>query len=136
MAYTVEQIHPLDLRESVGIGVGLPFAAAGVFNTTYTTAEAIKTNLINYLLTGTSERYMNPGLGVGIQELLFNQIEEDLVLQLESTIREGIAKWFPTVILTSLDVLTSPDSNTVNISLKYSIKNTNIQDQLTINVEQ
>ena len=60
MAFNVQQINPLDLQPSVGIGVGLPFTSGEVFSTTYTTQDAIKSNLINYFLTGKSERFFNP----------------------------------------------------------------------------
>ena len=42
MAFNVQQINPLDLQPSVGIGVGLPFSSNQVFTTTYTTQEALK----------------------------------------------------------------------------------------------
>jgi hypothetical protein len=35
-------------------------------NTTYTTQDAIKSNLINFILTGKRERIMNPGFGAGL----------------------------------------------------------------------
>ena len=63
MPFNIQQINPLDLQPSVGIGVGLPFSSNQVFNITYTTQEALKSNLINYFLTGQSERFLNPNLG-------------------------------------------------------------------------
>jgi hypothetical protein len=45
MAFEVQQINPLDLQPSVGVGVGLPFTSNQVFTTTFTTREAIKANL-------------------------------------------------------------------------------------------
>jgi hypothetical protein len=33
MAFNVQQINPLDLQPSVGVGVGLPFTSDQVFNT-------------------------------------------------------------------------------------------------------
>ena len=50
MAFNVQQINPLDQQPSVGVGVGLPFSSNGVFNTTFTTQDALKSNLINYLI--------------------------------------------------------------------------------------
>ncbi len=51
MAFGAKKIAPIDLKPSVGVGVGLPFNAPGVFRTTYTTKEATKNNLINFFLT-------------------------------------------------------------------------------------
>ena len=44
MAFGAKKISPIDLKPSVGVGVGLPFNAPGVFRTTYTTKEATKNN--------------------------------------------------------------------------------------------
>jgi hypothetical protein len=104
MAFNVQQINPLDLQPSVGVGVGLPFSSNQVFNITYTTQEAIKTNLINYFLTGESERFFNPTFGAGIGAVLFNQMQQD--------------------------------TNTYLLYLRYSIRNTNVSDELLINFEQ
>jgi phage baseplate assembly protein W len=136
MKYIVKQIHPLDLKPNIGIGVKIPFFSGDVFRTTFTTSDAIKTNLINFLLTGTFERYMNPNLGIGLRELLFEQNIEDTALAIDFKIKEGISQYFPTVIIEELQINSSPDTNTVNIFLRYSIRNTNIQDQLLINIEQ
>lgn len=136
MAFEVRQINPLDLQPSVGVGVGLPFSSDQVFNTTYTTQEAIKTNLINYLLTGTFERFYNPDLGAGLREVLFDQMTEDKSIEIESIIRSGIATWFPNVEIREIVTQSQQDMNTFTILLKYSVKMTNIQDQLVINFQQ
>lgn len=136
MAFEVRQINPLDLQPSVGVGVGLPFSSNQVFNTTYTTQEAIKTNLINYLLTGTFERFYNPDLGAGLREVLFDQMTEDKSIEIESIIRSGIATWFPNVEIREIVTQSQQDMNTFTILLKYSVKMTNIQDQLVINFQQ
>ena len=66
MAYKVEKIDPLDLQPRKAIGVSLPFSARGVFNSTYQSKDAIKSNLINFLLTGNQERFLNPNFGAGL----------------------------------------------------------------------
>jgi phage baseplate assembly protein W len=136
MAVNIQQINPIDLQPSIGVGVGLPFSNSSVFNTTYTTREALKANLINFFLTGENERFLNPNIGVGIQATLFDQITSDIEDRVEQIIRTGVNIWFPTVTLNTLDVLTSPDSNTLTVTMKYSVRNTNIQDELVINFEQ
>lgn len=136
MAFEVQQINPLDLQPSVGVGVGLPFSSNQVFTTTYTTQEAIKTNLINYLLTGTFERFYNPDLGAGLREVLFDQMTEDKSIEIESIVRSGIATWFPNVEIREISTQSQQDMNTFTILLKYSVKMTNIQDQLVINFQQ
>ena len=136
MAFQVQQINPLDLQPSVGVGVGLPFTSDQVFTTTYTTQDAIKANLINYFLTGKSERFFNPDLGAGLRAVLFDQMTEDAQDQVEYIVRTGLSTWFPNVAVKELRTQTSPDTNTFTLFLRYSIANTNIQDELLINFEQ
>jgi phage baseplate assembly protein W len=136
MAFKVQQINPLDLQPSVGVGVGLPFTSDQVFTTTYTTQDAIKANLINYFLTGKSERFFNPDLGAGLRAVLFDQMTEDGQDEIEYIVQAGLATWFPNVIVNQLTTQASPDSNTFTLFLRYSIANTNIQDELLINFEQ
>ena len=136
MAFNVQQINPLDLQPSVGIGVGLPFSSNQVFNITYTTQEAIKTNLINFFLTGESERFFNPTFGAGIRAVLFNQMTEDIDDQVQGIIRSGLVTWFPNVIVKEITTQMQQDTNTYILYLKYSIKNTNVSDELLINFEQ
>ncbi len=40
-----------DLIDRQAIGVSIPFSKSSVFNQTFTTADQIKSNLINYFLT-------------------------------------------------------------------------------------
>ncbi len=136
MAFEVQQINPLDLQPSVGVGVGLPFSSNQVFNTTYTTQEALKTNLINYFLTGTFERYYSPNLGAGLREILFEQMTEDRTVEIESRVRSGIATWFPNVEILQILIQEQQDINTITIYIKYKVSMTNIQDQLVINFQQ
>ena len=136
MAFQVQQINPLDQRPSVGVGVGLPFSSTSVFNTTYTTQDALKSNLVNYFLTGTSERFLNPNFGAGLRALLFDQMTEDKKDEIKAVIQSGISQWFPDVNVQSIQVVNSPDTQTVTISLKYNVRMTNIQDQLSINFQQ
>jgi phage baseplate assembly protein W len=136
MALNVQQINPLDLQPSVGVGVSIPFTSDQVFTTTYTTKDAIKTNLINYFLTEQGERFFNPELGAGLRAVLFSQMTEDAQDQVEYIVRTGLATWFPNVVVRELLTQISPDTNTFTLFLKYSIANTNIQDELLINFEQ
>tara|TARA_R100000951_G_C2540916_1_gene149339 strand:+ start:218 stop:628 length:411 start_codon:yes stop_codon:yes gene_type:complete len=136
MAFNSRRINPLDLQPRKAIGVSLPLSGAAVFNSTYMTKDAIRTNIINYFLTGQGERYMNPSFGTIIRNLMFENINQNMVDRVKSTVRAGLSEYFPTVVPNDFKVIGTPDSNTVTLSLKYSIKNTNIQDEVVINFEQ
>lgn len=136
MAFNVQQISPIDFQPSVAVGVGLPFSAGNVFNSTYTTQDALKSNLVNFLLTDTGERFLNPNLGAGLRPLLFDQVVSDNTDAIESAIGVGIANWFPEISLIDVSTDRSPDTNTVTIFIHYKVKKTNVQDKLAINFQQ
>ena len=124
------------MQPRVAIGVGLPFSGKAIFNSTYTSAEAIKNNLINYFLTGKGERFMNPTFGNGLQTLLFDQLTESKVQQIDAIIKADLEFFFPRVEVVNINTEGIPDRNTVEFSMSYKVKETNIQDELTINFEQ
>lgn len=136
MAFNREKINPLDLQPRKAVGVSLPFSGQAVFNSTFQTKDAIRTNIINFFLTGVGERYLNPGFGTILRRALFDNITEDLVDRVESTIRTGLNNFFPSVQVSELGVVPQQDSNTITLFLRYSIRDTSIQDEVIINFEQ
>jgi phage baseplate assembly protein W len=133
MAYNVININPLDLQPSKGVGIKVPFDGPTGLNITYTTKEAVKSNILNFFLTGKRERIMSPNFGAGIREQLFEQITNDTAENLEDIITFGLNDYFPQIQLTNLNVNAAPDQNLIQIYFSYSIKNTNMQDEITIN---
>ena len=133
MAYNIVNINPLDLQPSKGVGIKIPFDNSTGLNTTYTTKDAIKSNILNFFLTGKRERIMSPNFGAGIREQLFEQITNNTVENLEDIITFGLSDYFPQIQLINLNINTSPDQNLIQIYFSYSIRNTNIQDEITIN---
>jgi phage baseplate assembly protein W len=136
MAFNVQQINPLDLQPRKAVGVSLPFSSKAVFNSTYTTKDALKSNLINYFLTEKGERFLNPNFGAGLRALLFEQITQDTREEIQYVISQGIAQWFPNVVVTKTDIIVSPDTHVVSIYIQYQVSQTNIQDDLVINFQQ
>lgn len=134
MAYNLRNINVLDLRPSVGVGVALPFNAPGVFKTVYTTAEQIKYNIINFLLTDKRERIFNPGFGANIRASLFEQITVDTLDNLDLVIRNGIAQYFPNVIITNLTFGGNLNENVVTIQFSYTINSTGESDNILISL--
>ncbi len=134
MSYIVRNIDVFDLEPSTGIGIGIPYDGATGLNTTFTSQAAVKSNLINFLLTGKKERVMNPSFGSGLRELMFNPLTDDLVDDIEELVINGINTYFQQIVINDLQVNLLQESSTVNIILNYSILNTNIGDQLEINI--
>jgi phage baseplate assembly protein W len=133
MAYGARRIYPIDLATSKAVGVSLPFNGNAVFKPTYTTKEAIKTNLINFLLTGQGERVFNPSFGAGLRKFVFQQISTQGVSEIENYILSVIEKYFPN-IQGVVQIQSTPDRNTILITITYSIVNTGINDTAQINL--
>lgn len=136
MAYKVQRINPLDLQPRKAVGVALPFSGRAVFNSTYTSKEAIRANLINYMLTDKNERVFNTEFGAGLRNLLFEAITEEGIQELKLNITKNLELYFPRVRVNSFNINAIPDNNLVNLELKYSVVQTNIEDEISINFEQ
>ena len=135
MSYQIRNINPLDLKPSTGIGVSIPFSSKSVFNTVYTTQEQLKYNIINYLLTSRKERVFNPSFGAGLRELLFENINSETFLDIQTILRSGLETNFPNIIISDLNISSNADSNTINVSFSYQIINTGIEDSVNINFQ-
>ena len=135
MAFEAKRIEPIDLQPRKAVGVKLPFAGKAVFNSTYETKEAIKSNLINFLLTGKGERYMNPTFGSGLRNLLFSNINRDTTDSIEFLVRDGIRDYFPNLITKEMNIETKEDNNLVVFNMSYEIRGTQVEDEVTINFE-
>ena len=132
MAFGSQQIYPIDFNTSAAVGVDIPFNGPGVFTPNYTTAAAIKNNLINYFLTNPGERPLNPTFGGGLRAFIFEQITTDNLDFLEERISNDLNIFFPNVAVGNLEILRQEDTNTITVSLTYSVINTNISDTLEI----
>lgn len=135
MAFEVKKINPLDLQPRKAVGVDLPFSGKAVFNSTFETKEAIKANLINYILTGKGEKYFNPTFGSGIRNLLFENINREKLTDLEFLVRDALSLYFPRLEIINLNLEGAPDSNLVSFTLNFRLVNTQIEDEITINFE-
>jgi phage baseplate assembly protein W len=131
MAFNPQQIAPIDLNPNLAVGVNLPFSGPSVFTSNYLTSDAIKNNLINYFLTNPGEIPLNPTFGGGLRSFIFQQISENSLDGLKENVSLKLETYFPNVIINSLDVLKKDDENSVVVQLKYSIANSNINDNLT-----
>jgi phage baseplate assembly protein W len=135
MAFNVRRINPLDLQPRKAVGVALPFQGRAVFNSTYTTKDATRTNLINFFLTAQNERVFNPRFGSGIRNLLFENLTQESIDIATENITQGLQIYFPQVEIRNLQLVPIYDENLVNFELKYAIRETGITDELTINLE-
>jgi phage baseplate assembly protein W len=126
------RVNPLDLQKNIAIGVSLPFDGPGVFNSTYTTKDQIKSNLINLLLTTRGERIMNPNFGTGLRNFLFEGITNYNVENLKSDLINCIMVYIPDITVVNIEVQSNPDYNSINLDLSYKINISQTPDQITV----
>jgi len=130
------RVNPLDLQGNIAIGVSLPFnGPSGPFNSTYSTKDQIKSNLINLLLTNKGERIMNPEFGCDLKTVLFEGIVEDISETIENLIRFNVSIFVPEVIITDIIIDTSPNynnANTISITINYRLRISQDADQITV----
>ncbi len=125
------QIDPINLETDVAIGVPFPFNAEGVFYSTYTTKEQVKSNLLNVLLTEPGERLFNPLFGVGIRNLLFEQGIDLEALKSRILIQTEI--YVPEITITDVVVNKAPHSHVLFIRLTYKLNINNDKDIIQLN---
>ena len=70
MAKIINNVFPLPNSGSAALGFSFPLSGRAVFNPTYTTKDAVKTNLINWLLTNPGERVFKPNFGANLRSFI------------------------------------------------------------------
>jgi hypothetical protein len=145
MAYRIANTDPLGLDYQVVIGVSIPFIGASsggsttsgadaVFNSTFTTTEQIRSNLINFILTNKGERPLNPNYGSDLRKYLFSNIGNESYSfnngtdpynnvgldDLKSLLSSEIKNNFPEINVSNVSITPSYDTNAVNIVITYS----------------
>ena len=133
MAFDPRRIYPNDLRPRVAIGVNLPLDGPIAFIPNYQTKDAVKNNLINYLLTNPGETIENPLFGAGLREYIFTQISNKNLDFIREDLQDKINENIPNIEIEELNVFEDVNENTVKINLTYNVPNTGINDTLELN---
>jgi phage baseplate assembly protein W len=122
------------------VGISLPIQIGNTaFNQNFTNVDEVKTNILSLLLTKKGERVMQPELGSGLQELLFEQNDDELAQRIEDEITNTLSMWLPFVNIDQINVEQSnynKDTNTVKVSLTFSINNNPQLNTVTFNITQ
>lgn len=114
------------------IGVGLPFNnGQGVFNSTLTTEEQIKANLINFVLTDSEERVFNNNFGLGIGKFLFEKNDsydkdpnDEIIIpginEMIDFVTEGINNFFPEIDVKKVNFTRGSRTSEIILSITYT----------------
>jgi phage baseplate assembly protein W len=119
----------------IAIGITLPITLGkGYFRQSYTTTEQVKTNMKSLLLTKRGERVMQPALGSGLHEIVFDFNDDNLPITIQNTIEDTLTKWMPYVSIANINVqqtTLNKDNNRVEISITFSINRNISYETLT-----
>jgi len=132
MPVGAKKIFPIDRKPGIAVGVSIPFNAPAVFNSTYTTQDAVRNNLINFFLTNQDERYLNPTFGGNLRATVFEQLSTENLEGLEDLIQTQLKDYFPSVKVQDLEILSNPDTNSLIVDLKYNVIDTGIEDEIQL----
>jgi len=97
--------------------------------------NAIKASVKNLILTTNYERKFHPEIGSQIRGLLFEPATPMLGAVLERSIRQTIDNFEPRVSLDQVDCKVNPDNNSVDVSIYFTILNTQTPQFLNLVLE-
>jgi phage baseplate assembly protein W len=131
-------VKDLESFNDYAIGITLPLQIGNVaFNQSFTTLEQVRTNIKSLLLTKRGERVMQPNLGSGLDELVFDLNDDNLASDVEENIISTLQQWLPYVTVDEINIEQTnelKDNNRVNISLKFRIGDSINLNQVTFTV--
>ena len=128
----VVRIDPRDLDKNKAIGVSIHFNGGGVFKSTFSTKDQIKSNLINLLLTYKGERVLNPQFGADLPRLLFEPINNETLLKIENQIVTSVSTYIPEITITNIEITPDTDKNTIYVNVIYQLKLSGTTDNIII----
>lgn len=139
MAIKIGNLPAIDQQPAIGVGIGVPFLSTAIsgsdalFRINYTTADQLKSNMINYFLHSRGERPLNPNFGSRIYEFLFEQDSPSSNGILQTYIKEEINLLFPAVNLKEVKVISNSEYNIITIQISYSVF-TSLDEFLELNI--
>jgi phage baseplate assembly protein W len=135
-----KKVQDLQQFNDTAIGITLPLQITNTaFNQSFQTIDQVRTNIKSLLLTKRRERVMQPFLGSGLTELLFEQNDEELEERIENTIVQSLQSWLPYVVIDTIIIEQSnelKDRNRVEVSITFRINGNPTLETVTFNVEE
>jgi len=132
-----------DNDDNIKIGIDLPIRRDDVndgwFASTSTTIEAVKNNIRNLLQTEEGERFFQPKLGLNLRRMLFENITEESILQIQDSILDKFEVWLPFVEVRDIQVFsrdntTDIGANEIKVKILFNIRrDPNTLDSVTLN---
>jgi len=116
-----KKLNLLDVFASVAVGINIPFSANVGITPNYTTQEALKNNIINYVLTNENERLMKSSFGGNLRNTVFQVQTEDELEAVGDNLKYGLEREFPVIKVTDISFKPNPDENSLNFFITYAL---------------
>ena len=117
--------------------IPLSMADEGSYTLLTELKDVAKQNFKNLILTEPGERIMDLNFGVGLMRYLFEQKGQDTQQVIEGRIAQQASRYMPYINLNSVEFDSSEDeSNYLTVSIYYSIPSLNIEDFVSITIEE
>ena len=126
------QKSTFDINKNQTIGLAFPLISGGNFTRTTKFSDQIKANIINVLLTDRGERPMQPDFGVGLKNLLFENIEN--ADEIKPEIESQLEIYVPDIELLDIESEFLEDNHLLRITLVYRLLITGETDSMDLNV--
>ena len=97
-------------------------------------ASAVKQSVKNIVRTGTLEKPFNPEFGSALGSYLFELADNDLLVPVEEAIKESITNFEPRANVIGVRVNVSPDFNSVDADVAFSIVSTEEVETLNVSL--
>lgn len=117
------------------LGILLPIrrGKGGYFNQGLDIMSQAKSNLINLILTKKGERLMQPEFGCDVHKIIFENITDDNMANINGSIRSAVKTWLPYIEVVDVTVVKDEDRNSVFATLTFSLTITpTITDTVTL----
>ena len=142
MAYVIGRKVVKDTEsdfDSFAYGISSPTKRGAVmFEQTFTSYDAAKSNLRNLMLTARGERVMQPEFGTGLHELLFEPFDDTYENRLQEMITQSVNFWLPYITVESIEVDMSDemkDRHIANVNIQFTVGNEIDTQELTFTVQ-
>jgi len=131
---TIEAITPLKKRATIYSDFRKDLAQSPISEdiTILKDEDAVKDSIRNLLLTDRRERLLQPFLGAGLREMLFENITPATLKLIEDRVKTTIRAYEPRAELIDVEVASGIDDNTVSIIVKFYV--INLEQPITLDV--
>lgn len=97
--------------------------------------DAVKQSIKNLVLTDKLERPMQPTIGCDIRKSLFENFSPQTIVMAKQQIAETVGQYEPRAELINIEASADEDNNALNITIIFSLINSDIEETLSLVLE-